>query len=674
MKKKKKQNDVEPTPEVQEQPAAAPRKTTLSQRTAVKVIAFLLVIISALTLTVSVFSAYFMVQWDVYTTPKETLRQESFSEMAYTDALIVFNYLIEGDSQIAVQHLDGLNIAFVSTCSDRQTRWQYGSIANSGLSYYSRDFYVVTREDGVQAFRYYPPTEPYETVTVTVRLAKELTLHDKYFLVDLLIELAYTLRYWIYVIGAASLLVLILCVVFLLCASGHRKGYDTVQPGWGTKVPLDLLTAVFGFGVAAAIALVMDVLWNAQDIVIAIAAVALGLVFLALLLGWSMSLALRIKLGGWWKNTIIYRVLKLLWLLLCKVGRLLKKALCACGRGIKRLVLALPLVWKTAVGFVLLSIVEFIVIICLFPNRYGNREIFVALWFVEHMLLFAAVLYLALTLRKLQKGGAALAAGDLGHQVDTRWLLPEFKQHGEHLNRIGEGMTAAVEQRLKSERMKTELITNVSHDIKTPLTSIINYSDLICKEPCENENITQYADVLHRQSERLKRLIEDLVEASKASTGSLEVLLAPCEVGVLLTQTAGEYEQRLSERGLTLVTTQPEQPVRILADGRRLWRVIDNLMNNICKYGQSGTRVYLSLEQTGEQAVVTFKNTSRDPLNLSPDELMERFVQGDPSRTADGNGLGLSIAKSLTELQNGTLDLSIDGDLFKVILTFPVMK
>ena len=670
MKKKKKQNDTELTPEVQEQPAAAPRKTTLSQRTTVKVIAFLMVIISALTLTVSVFAAYFMVQCEVYTTPKETLRQESFSEMAHTDARIVFNYLIEGDSQIAVQHLDGLNIGYVSVFYNRHLNsWHYGSIANSGLSSYSRDFYVVTQEDGVHSYRYYPPTEPYETVTVTIRLAKELTLQDKYFLVDLLIELAYTLRYWIYAIGAASLLVLILCVIFLLCASGHHKGYDTVQPGWGTKVPLDLLTAVLGLGIGVAIALVMDVLWNAQDIVIAIATVALGLVFLALLLGWSMSLAVRIKLGGWWKNTIIYRVLKLLWSLLRKVGRLLKKVLCACGRGIKRLVLALPLVWKTAVGFFVLCVLELL----FFLFFDGEVGLFL-LWLFGHAILFAAVLYLALTLRKLQKGGAALAAGNLSHQVDTRWLLPEFKQHGEHLNRIGEGMTAAVEQRLKSERMKTELITNVSHDIKTPLTSIINYSDLICKEPCDNATITEYADVLHRQSERLKRLIEDLVEASKASTGSLEVLLAPCEVGVLLTQTAGEYEQRLTERDLTLVTTQPEQPVRILADGRRLWRVIDNLMNNICKYGQSGTRVYLSLEQTGEQAVITFKNTSRDPLNLSPDELMERFVQGDPSRTTGGNGLGLSIAKSLTELQNGTLDLSIDGDLFKVILTFPVMK
>ena len=179
--------------------------------------------------------------------------------------------------------------------------------------------------------------------------------------------------------------------------------------------------------------------------------------------------------------------------------------------------------------------------------------------------------------------------------------------------------------------------------------------------------------MLHRQSERLKRLIDDLVEASKASTGNLEVLLAPCEVGVLLSQTAGEYEQRLAEKGLQLVTGQPERPVKILADGRRLWRVFDNLMNNICKYALSGTRVYLTLEEQDGQAVISFKNTSREALNLTEAELMERFVRGDSARTSEGNGLGLSIARSLTELQKGTLDLTVDGDLFKVVLRFPLL-
>ena len=321
-------------------------------------------------------------------------------------------------------------------------------------------------------------------------------------------------------------------------------------------------------------------------------------------------------------------------------------------------------------GLVVLAVAELLaILIC----RYAGGLLLI-LCFLKNILIGVCVLFAALMLRKLQKGGEALAAGDLGYQVDTRRMFWDFKRHGANLNSIGEGMTAAVEQRLKSERMKTELITNVSHDIKTPLTSIINYSDLIEKEQCDNPTITEYAGVLHRQSERLKRLIDDLVEASKASTGNLEVLLAPCEVGVMLTQTAGEYEQRLTEKELTLVTNQPERPVKILADGRRLWRVFDNLMNNICKYAQRGTRVYLTLEEQDGQAVISFKNISRDPLNLSSDEFLERFVQGDAARKSDGNGLGLSIAKSLTELQNGSLELMTDGDLFKVVLKFPIIR
>ena len=251
-------------------------------------------------------------------------------------------------------------------------------------------------------------------------------------------------------------------------------------------------------------------------------------------------------------------------------------------------------------------------------------------------------------------------------------MIWDLRRHGEDLNSIAAGMNRAVDQRMKSERMKTELITNVSHDIKTPLTSIINYADLIGKEPAGSEKIPEYAGVLLRQSERLKKLIEDLVEASKASTGNLEVVLAPCEVGVLLTQAAGEYQQRLSQADLTLVTRQPEHPVTILADGRRLWRIFDNLMNNICKYAQAGTRVYLTLEEQTGMAVISFKNTSRSPLDISAEDLIERFVRGDASRNTEGSGLGLSIAKSLTDLQKGTMELTVDGDLFKVVLRFPL--
>ncbi|MDE6639536.1 MAG: sensor histidine kinase [Acetatifactor sp.] len=232
-------------------------------------------------------------------------------------------------------------------------------------------------------------------------------------------------------------------------------------------------------------------------------------------------------------------------------------------------------------------------------------------------------------------------------------------------------------ERMKSERLKTELITNVSHDLKTPLTSIINYAELISREAAENpeesQTMREYSEVLLRQSGRLKRLLENLVEASKAATGNLEVNLESCEAGVLLSQAVGEYQQRMEEKALELRVSQPEEPVRILADGRHLWRVFDNLLNNICKYAQENSRVYLTLEQKENKAFIIFRNMSKYALDISPEELEERFVRGDKSRHMEGNGLGLSIAKSLTELQQGQMEIVVDGDLFKVILIFDIM-
>lgn len=342
----------------------------------------------------------------------------------------------------------------------------------------------------------------------------------------------------------------------------------------------------------------------------------------------------------------------------------------ALWRGITALVHSLPLIWKTLLIFVVLSVAELLV----FAVFYWDASWIILAWILEKAIILPAALYLALILKKLQQGSVALADGDLSYQVDTKRMFWDFKQHGENLNSIAEGMTHAVDERMKSERFKTELITNVSHDIKTPLTSIINYADLIGKEETGNKKVTEYSAVLLRQSERLKKLIENLVEASKASSGSLEVLLSPCEVGVLLTQTVGEYEQRLQDGNLELITKQPETPVKIMADGRLLWRVFDNLMNNICKYGQSGTRVYLNIEVKDSEAVISFKNTSRYPLDIPAEELMERFVRADSSRSTEGNGLGLAIAQNLTELQKGSLELTVDGDLFKVMLKFKLIR
>ncbi len=288
------------------------------------------------------------------------------------------------------------------------------------------------------------------------------------------------------------------------------------------------------------------------------------------------------------------------------------------------------------------------------------------------LLLLAAAL--ALSFRRIESGGKALAGGDLSYQIETGRMLPPFRQHAAHLNEIGEGMQKAVAQQMKSERMKTELITNVSHDIKTPLTSIVNYVGLMKTLDLKDETAQEYLEVLDRQSNRLRKLTEDLVEASKASTGNLTTTLERTDLHLLLQQAAGEYEDRLRELQLEPVLRLAEGEAPILADGKLLWRVFDNLMSNICKYSLPGTRVYLSTELHDGHVTASFKNISRYALDISTDELMERFVRGDASRSTEGSGLGLSIAQSLTKLQGGSFQLSIDGDLFRADVDFPLLN
>lgn len=293
-------------------------------------------------------------------------------------------------------------------------------------------------------------------------------------------------------------------------------------------------------------------------------------------------------------------------------------------------------------------------------------------WLFSRGVLTVGILYLASSLKLLQKEGQAIADGQTDYKGKPipRWL-PALKKHEENLQSIRSGIQKAVDEQTRAERMKTELITNVSHDIKTPLTSIVNYVDLLEKEDIQPEKAKEYVDVLHRQSARLKKLTEDLVEASKASSGCLPVHLARTDVNVLLSQLAGDYLEKLEAAQLEPVFhPAPSQP-KIQADGQLLSRVLGNLFSNICKYAMPGTRVYFESSANAGIVTITFKNISKYELNIPAEELMARFVRGDRSRHTEGSGLGLSIAQSLTELQGGSFRLEIDGDLFKAIVSFP---
>lgn len=339
------------------------------------------------------------------------------------------------------------------------------------------------------------------------------------------------------------------------------------------------------------------------------------------------------------------------------------RALRAAGRGFA----ALPLIPKTAAVAVLLTAVELPMILT--HTADGRLPL---LWLAEKAVVLPLLFWFMIRLRQLQTGIRAVADGDLsGRTVDPGRFRGQLRRTAEDIDRLSGSFGRAVEERLKSERLKTELITNVSHDLKTPLTSIVSYVDLLEKEEPENERMRKYLAVLHRQSGRLKKLVEDLVEASRASTGDLPVTLAPCRLGVLIEQVLGEYAEKLEAAMLTPVVRQPDEPIDLLADGRHMSRVLDNLMSNICKYGMPGTRVYIDLIRQQGRAAAVFRNTSREPLAADGSELTERFVRGDSARNTEGSGLGLSIAESLTRLQGGQMNVTVDGDLFKVTLSFP---
>lgn len=465
----------------------------------------------------------------------------------------------------------------------------------------------------------------------------------------------FNFRYELIAICALSAIVLISCFIFLICSAGHRKESDQLCEGKLTKIPLDLF-AIGWLSLGGICIIPAYDFWDMGQVLY------LLLVFLPvcllLMTSFLADFKLRVKLGKWWQNTSIYYVYHLITKFWKKIWKFNKE-----------IFLSLPLIWKTAIIVLGIWAVE----LFLYLIFCYDLEDYLIVWFMEKIVLLPIISYIALMLRRLQRSGEELAAGNLSYHTDTSKMFWDFKAHGENLNNIALGMSKAVEERLKSERLKTELITNVSHDIKTPLTSIINYSDLISKESCENEKMKEYSEALHRQSERLKKLINDLMDASKVSTGNVEVLLAPCEADIFLTQAVGEYEEKLKNHELTLVTKIMQESLKIMVDGRHMWRIFDNLMSNVFKYAQGGTRVYLTLEKIEGKAVFSLKNISHYPLDISSEELMERFVRGDKSRHTEGSGLGLSIAKSLTQLQGGEFDLTVDGDFFKVVLKFPVV-
>ena len=502
----------------------------------------------------------------------------------------------------------------------------------------------------------------------------------------------------LFIMGACLLLFAVLAV-YLCCAAGRKPGSEEVHAAGFNCIPLDIYLAGGGL-IVFGLFMVIVQFYDAADLfsqsiqTVCAGVLMAGYVMSLIFVGFCFACAAQFKTPGgyWWRNSVCWRCLNLLvkcvkgcfsgcgWLLLklpvafAALGRFLlvllsplrwlwtqiKKTCAKIGKSVNRVYSMMPLTWQWL-------LTGFIMVMLLFAALAGRSNLMVVLSLCACV---AVVLYGAYCFGILLESAKRMGKGDLDTKVDDKYLIGAFRSFAGDLNDLAGVAVVAAQKQLKSERMKTELITNVSHDIKTPLTSIINYVDLLQKPHTPEEEKT-YLEVLNRQSQRLKKLIEDLMEMSKASTGNLTADITKLDAVESVNQALGEFADKLEKAQLTPVFRHPEESVAMMADGRLAWRVLSNLLSNTVKYALPGTRVYIDVMAVEGKVIISLKNISRDELNVDADELMERFVRGDDSRNTEGSGLGLNIAKTLMELQKGQLQLLVDGDLFKVTLIFP---
>lgn len=637
---------------------------------AVKTIAIILFVLSLWTATGSFVGIVALYKEGIYTDKNSTITESIYESIMLKYGSELSNEFMEW--KYAIANADGETgyyyqkrvEAFENKYSEENTNYYCiikdmsgNEIFSTGeidtYSYTSDEFFGAVNENGDYTTYYF---EAY--VRAPKLAADEFVLAEKFG--DFVNNNKYTLIF----ILAGSILLEILLFIFLMCSAGYRKGREAVTENFFDKIPFDILVIVATFFAAFLICVFEEIInYYSYDAVFDFVLICANInCFVLLLLAVCMTFATRCKLRTTFSNMVIVKACKFV----------IKGFKLAGGIAVTAFK-NMDVLWKVGIVYGVMTFFEIFMMLaggsCCWSSSYFGL---ILIWLFAKLVIAGAIIIVLVNFKQIRIAAEKLAEGDINYKANTKYMQWDLKKHAETINSIGGGLSKAVDEKMKSERLKTELITNVSHDIKTPLTSIINYVDLLKKEDIENEKAKEYLDVLDRQSNRLKKLTEDLVEASKASTGNVSVNKQETELGVLLSQAVGEYEERIYAAGLTPVVRIPEEPITIMTDGRLLWRVFDNLLGNICKYSMPDTRVYIELQSMSKEAVFVFRNISKYELNVSSDELMERFVRGDSSRNTEGSGLGLSIAKSLVDLLGGTFSLSVDGDLFKVILQFPL--
>ena len=475
----------------------------------------------------------------------------------------------------------------------------------------------------------------------------------------------------IFLIG--SILLFGTCMVYLCWVAGKKKGQEEIRPGGLNALPLDVYAVVVGgLGVTGVyvVSMIIDLLGDngfSWMLVWLLGALAWAICLLPVVFVFAVAAQVKCNNFFWLRRSVSGFLLIRIW----RGIRLVVQGLRWLRLRFFGFLRMIPTIWQWLLCAALMVLVPVFWLVCVSMSHYGFwRQFFQLMFFGSLAVDLCMPLYGGWCFGKILRGAKRMAGGDLDTKIDTRYLYGSFLDCAMWLNELSDAAMIAAREKMKSERMRTELITNVSHDIKTPLTSLINYVDLL-QQPHTEEEGQQYLEVLSRQSARLKKLIEDLMEMSKASTGNVTTEITAVDAAEAVRQALGEFADKLAAVNLAPVMRTPEEPVAMRADGRLTWRVMSNLLSNVVKYALPGTRLYVDVEKQEGKVRISFKNISAEPLNISAAELMERFVRGDASRNTEGSGLGLNIAAGLMEVQGGAMEVTVDGDLFKVTLLFP---
>ncbi len=558
------------------------------------------------------------------------------------------------------------NSSYAFTVNDENGRVLLDSTQGSGISFDS--VLASSSHTGRSVFNAYDEhgNIVLREINYAIIAEEQLIAKDKYSNAFRWIDIADSLKYFVFVV----LFVSILIIVILLSVSTINAGVTDEEtgeiiPGFVEKIPLDLCT-LFLFGLFCVAWMIVgltsaaDVEMVLNNVVVVITCVAAVLILLTYL----NTISVRVKMGRIYKNTVFYMIYR----------KFKRKT----PRKVRKIFSDMSAFKKLIIGIVVFFLLEAAILssiayLGILRENVPSKDIlilFIIIWGITRLIIIPLFAMIAINLYYVKEEGQRLAEGIIGDSVTEKLTISSIRAHGRNLDQIRKEINKAMAQELKSERLKSELITNVSHDLKTPITSIKNYVDFLQHRDLTEEERVKYTEVIARHTDKLSMLLNDLIEASQISSGSIDINLEKTSLNIMLEQTVEEFSMKLEQSELLPRVSIPENDVYIMGDGQWLWRIFSNLLNNACKYSVPGTDIEISLEKNNGKAIIEIANISKIDLKVEGDELFERFVRGDSSRHTDGNGLGLSIARSLAELQGGTMEISVDGEKFAAIISF----